>query len=60
MSEHDFPGLDNPIGDLTLPTAGRTGARNRALSGKTGRLSQNGADTLDITPVFTVSIGFAE
>lgn len=58
MSEHEFPGLDNPIGDLTLPTSSRTGARNRALSGKTARLSQNGADTIDITPVFTV--GFAE
>ncbi|MEV7041669.1 hypothetical protein [Amycolatopsis sp. NPDC051061] len=60
MTEHDRTGIDSPIGDLTLPTAGRIGARNRALSGKTARLSQNGADTLDITPVFTVSIGFAE
>jgi hypothetical protein len=60
MSEHDFTGQDNPIGDLTLPTSTRTGARNRALSGRTVRLSQNGVGTLDVTPVFTLTIGFAE
>jgi len=60
MSEHDFTGTDNPIGDPTLPAPTRTGARNRALAGRSARLSHNGADTLDITPVFTVGIGFAE
>ncbi|MEU0796374.1 hypothetical protein ABZ342_40460 [Amycolatopsis sp. NPDC005961] len=60
MSEHDFIGADNPIGDPTLPAPTRTGARNRALSGRTARLSHNGADTLDITPVFTVSIAFPQ
>ena len=50
----------SPIGTRAAVNKMSTGARNRALSGKTGRLSQNGADTLDITPVFTLSIGFAE
>ncbi|MEU8631870.1 hypothetical protein AB0C38_06875 [Amycolatopsis sp. NPDC048633] len=60
MSEHDFTGTDNPIGDPTLPVPTRTGARNRALSGRRARLSHNGADTMDITPVFTVSIAFPQ
>jgi hypothetical protein len=51
MSEHDFAALDNPIGDLTLPSSGRIGARNHALSGKAQRMSANSLTTLDITVV---------
>lgn len=57
MTEHDFAATDNPIGDLTLPAATRTGARNHALSGKVQRLSVNSLTTLDIT---VVTVGFAE
>ena len=57
MTEHDFAGTDNPIGDLTLPTSARTGARNHALSGRAARVSQNSLTTLDIT---VVTGGFTE
>ena len=51
MTEHDFAGTDNPIGDLTLPRTSRTGARNHALSGKAARVGQNSLTTMDITVV---------
>jgi hypothetical protein len=54
MIEQDLAGQDNPIGDLTLPRTSRSGARNRALSGRVARPSQHDMSTLDITPVFTV------
>ena len=57
MTEHDFAAIDNPIGDLTLPTSTRTGARNHALSGKAARPSQNSLTTMDIT---VVTGGFAK
>ncbi|MEV6638741.1 hypothetical protein [Amycolatopsis sp. NPDC051371] len=57
MTEHDFAGPDNPIGDLTLPRTSRTGARNHALSGKAARVSQNSLTTMDIT---VVTGGFTE
>ncbi|WP_284740828.1 hypothetical protein [Amycolatopsis sp. RTGN1] len=57
MTEHDFAGPDNPIGDLTLPRTARTGARNHALSGKAARVSQNSLTTMDIT---VVTGGFTE
>ncbi|MFJ1759583.1 hypothetical protein ACIOD2_04650 [Amycolatopsis sp. NPDC088138] len=57
MTEHDFAGQDNPIGDLILPRTSRTGARNHALSGKAARVSQNSLTTMDIT---VVTGGFAE
>ncbi|MCR6483851.1 hypothetical protein M8542_13590 [Amycolatopsis sp. OK19-0408] len=56
MSEHDFTGTDNPVGDLTLPSSTRTGARNRALTGRAPRLSEVNPSTLDITPVFTLAV----
>ncbi|MFG1647512.1 hypothetical protein ACGFMK_45135 [Amycolatopsis sp. NPDC049252] len=57
MTEHDFAGQDNPIGDLILPRTSRAGARNHALSGKAARVSQNSLTTMDIT---VVTGGFAE
>jgi len=54
MTEHD---LDNPIGDLTLPTSSRTGARNHALSGRAARAGRNSLTTMDIT---VVTGGFTE
>jgi hypothetical protein len=57
MTEHDFAGQDNPIGDLTLPRTSHAGARNHALSGRAARVSQNSLTTMDIT---VVTVGFAE
>jgi hypothetical protein len=57
MTEHDFAGQDNPIGDLTLPSTPRSGARNHALSGKAARVSQSSLTTMDIT---VVTGGFTE
>ena len=56
MTEHDSTGIDNPVGDLTLPVSARAGARNHALSGRAPRLNQHNPSTLDITPVFTVAL----
>lgn len=57
MTEHDTAAIDNPIGDLTLPSSARTGARNHALSGRAPRASMNSLTTFDIT---VVTGGFTE